>query len=120
MTSPKMGTPRRKDFILPAIILFFFLAFMARSYGQDPMPLREWFNSLKSPAGQVCCVDFDGLQLYDQEWRTSGNKYQALVKGKWIDIPADTVVEGPNRLGRAHLWLRLDGSVRCFMPGVMM
>lgn len=28
-------TPRRKDFILPAIILFFFLAFMARGRAHD-------------------------------------------------------------------------------------
>lgn len=85
-----------------------------RARGQS---LRDWFNSLRSPAGSVCCVDFDGRSLEEADWRIGPNGYQVLAAGKWIDVPADAVVAGPNRLGRAHLWLRPDGGVRCFIPG---
>ena len=111
--------PRRKDFILPAIILFFFLAFMARSHGQE-QSLREWFNTLRSPAGGTCCHNFDGISLDEADWRNAGGKYEVLIEGKWVEVPEMNLVTVPNRLGRAHLWLRPDGGIRCFMPGVMM
>jgi len=81
--------------------------------------LREWFNGLKSPGGGICCHNFDGVSLDEAEWRMSGDKYQVIVNGKWIDVPKDTVVTEPNRLGRAHLWLKPDGTPRCFIPGAM-
>ena len=81
--------------------------------------LRDWFNSLRNPLGQVCCHNFDGISLEEAEWRIGSNGYQAYANGKWIDVPEDALVSEPNRLGRAHLWLRPDGTVRCFMPGSM-
>jgi len=79
--------------------------------------LRDWFNQLKSPGGGICCHNFDGISLDEADWRMSGGKYQVVVQDKWVDVPADTVVTEPNRLGRAHLWLRPDNTVRCFIPG---
>lgn len=87
-----------------------------RARGQQ-QSLRDWFNSLRSPAGSVCCVDFDGRSLEEADWRIGPNGYQVLANGRWIDVPDDALVSGPNRLGRAHLWLRHDGTVRCFIPG---
>lgn len=83
----------------------------------SPQDLRSWFNQLRSPAGGLCCHNFDGISLEEDAWRTTGQGYQVLVEGKWIDVPDLNVVTEPNRLGRAHVWLRVDGTVRCFMPG---
>lgn len=87
--------------------------------GAQEQSLREWFNQLKNPLGQVCCHNFDGVSLDEADWRMSAGKYQVLVQGKWIDVPADALVSVPNRLGRAHLWLKPDGTPRCFIPGAM-
>lgn len=87
--------------------------------GQQPQPLREWFNSLSSPAGGICCHNFDGISLEEDTWRADGGKYQVLVDGKWLDVPDLNVVTVPNRLGRAHLWMTPDGRVRCFIPGAL-
>lgn len=92
--------------------------FVTLAHGQQPS-LREWFNSLSSPAGGICCHNFDGLSLEEDAWRTQGGKYQVFVDGKWIDVPELNVVTVPNRLGRAHLWLKADGTVRCFIPGAL-
>jgi len=113
-------TPRRKDFILPAIVFGLFLMAMTRSYGQQPQSLREWFNTLRSPAGGICCHNFDGQSLDEAEWRNAGGKYEVFIEGKWVEVPELNLVLVPNRLGRAHLWLRPDGGIRCFIPGVMM
>lgn len=83
--------------------------------------LREWFNKLQSPAGGLCCHNFDGISLEEENWRTANGQYEVFVFGAWIKVPDQNLVTYPdnngNRLGRAHLWLRGDGSVRCFMPG---
>jgi hypothetical protein len=96
-----------------------FIMAITRSYGQE-QSLREWFNSLRSPAGGVCCHNFDGISLDEAEWRNAGGKYEVLIEGKWVEVPEPNLVTAPNRLGRAHLWLRPDGGIRCFIPGVMM
>lgn len=47
-----MVAPRRKDFILPAIILFFFLALMARSYSHEAP--SGWAYPLECCSNQDC------------------------------------------------------------------
>lgn len=81
--------------------------------------LREWFNSLQNPKGQLCCHNFDGISLDETDWRGAGGKYQVLVEGKWVDVPETSLLLEPNRLGRAHLWLNPDKTVRCFIPGAL-
>jgi hypothetical protein len=103
--------------LIRALVVAIMLALIAPAFAQQS--LRDWFNSLKSPGGGICCRDFDGLSLEEDTWRTSGDHYQVLVKGQWIDVPESSVVNEPNRLGRAHVWLRYDGSVRCFLPGTL-
>ncbi len=88
-----------------------------RARGQDRQGLREWFNSLRNQVNVQCCMDFDGRSLEEADWRIAGDKYQVSVEGKWIDVPPEALVTVPNRLGRAHLWLKYDGGVRCFIPG---
>lgn len=96
-------------------VLMFFISV---AHGQPPS-LREWFNSLQSPAGGVCCHNFDGASLEEDQWRVVGGHYEVFANGVWMTVPDLNVVTVPNRLGRAHLWLRSDGTVRCFMPGTL-
>lgn len=109
----------RSIVVLILIGLFAWGMFESRASAQGQQSLRDWFNSLKSPAGGVCCHNFDGISLEEADWRSGPNGYQVVANGKWIDVPPDTVVNEPNRLGRAHLWLKHDGSVRCFIPGAL-
>lgn len=110
MTRPLLG----KILLTAAILSALFAAVAGKVKAQT---LREWFNSLSSPAGGVCCHNFDGLSLEEDTWRTANGGYQVLINGKWVDVPPGNVVNVPNRLGRAHLWLKGDGSIRCFIPG---
>ena len=92
--------------------------FESRAEAQQPS-LKEWFNSLRSPAGLVCCHNFDGISLEEDEWRPHGDKYQVRFKGEWIDVPESALITEPNRLGRAHLWMNANGTVRCFIGGAL-
>ena len=63
----------------------------------DPS-LAPWFQSLQAPSGMSCCALADGHILKDSEWRIVGDHYEILVAGKWIEVPADAVlnqVENP-------------------------
>lgn len=75
---------------------------------------REWVESLKSPAGELCCFDADG---YNVDWRSKGATYEVYHDGKWTVVPPSAVLTVINRIGVPRAWFRLDGSVRCFLPG---
>ncbi len=99
----------------------------ARDYGQyrdvDPA-IREWVQGLKDKTGQGCCATADGHPA-EYEWDTAGNRYKVRIEGQWYDVPAEAVVDEPNKLGYATVWYwwswELDGEktyhIRCFLPG---
>jgi hypothetical protein len=99
----------------------------ARDYGQyrdvDPA-IREWVQGLKDKAGQGCCATADGHPA-EYEWDTAGNRYKVRIEGQWYDVPAEAVVDEPNKLGYATAWywwsFELDGKktyhIRCFLRG---
>jgi len=99
----------------------------ARDYGQyrdvDPA-IREWVQGLKDKTGQGCCATADGHPA-EYEWDIAGNRYKVRIEGQWYDVPAEAVVEEPNKLGYATVWYwwswELDGKktyhIRCFLPG---
>ena len=44
------------------------------------------------------------------------------IQGEWIEVPDDTVITEPNRVGRTIVWpYYINGRaiIRCFMPGSM-
>lgn len=100
---------------------------LARDYGQyrdvDPA-LRQWVQSLKDKAGEGCCETADGHPA-EYEWDISGNRYRVRIDGEWYAVPAEAVIEGPNKLGYATVWYwtswAIDGRrvphIRCFLPG---
>jgi hypothetical protein len=99
----------------------------ARDYGQyrdtDPA-LRRWIEGLKDRTGKGCCESADGHPA-EYEWDTAGNRYRVRIEGDWYVVPAEAVIEGPNKLGYATVWYwnswELDGKehfhIRCFLPG---
>lgn len=78
----------------------------ARDYGQyrdiDPA-LCQWIEELKDKTGQGCCETADGHPA-EYEWDTAGNRYKVRIEGEWYVVPAEAVVEGPNKLGFATVW----------------
>ena len=50
-----------------------------------------------------------------------------FLHGEWIVVPADTVISGPNKLGKAIVWFQKPGElawggntstpILCFIPG---
>ena len=88
-------------------------------------PLQPWFRSLQNKIGLVCCAEADGHPLDEGEWDIKDNKYRVSVQGQWIVVPDDALILGPNKLGKAIVWLWspevLDGPptnfIRCFIPG---
>jgi hypothetical protein len=90
---------------------------VARAHDHNHRELDGWFKSLHSKGGAWCC---NGDDAEEAEWDTAGGKYRVRIDGKWIDVPDEAIVEGPNRVGGARVWsMHQDGkpAVRCFLPG---
>lgn len=88
-------------------------------------PLKAWFEHLESKKG-ICCDLADGSVVDDPDWAIvfdatkSHYHYRVRINGPWIDVPDDTVITEPNRMGRAMVWTVTGDfgmSIRCFMPG---
>ena len=87
-------------------------------YAQSP--LKQWFNSLKSKNGVPCCDPADGQRLEDVDWEAVDGHFRVRIKGEWIDVPPEAVLEQPNLAGPAIVWPVLEAGrlrVRCFIPG---
>lgn len=84
--------------------------------------LAPWFAALRNKDGDSCCDGYDGFGVNDLQWRVVSGRYEVVVKGKWTSVlPGEEVdlarTGGGNLSGKAIVWPRSDGSVRCFMPG---
>jgi hypothetical protein len=90
--------------------------------------LQPWFQSLQSKGGLYCCAQADGHSLDESEWDTKDNKYRVFIQGEWIVVPDDAVISGPNKFGKAVVWLQDHADlapgeintitrIRCFIPG---
>jgi hypothetical protein len=90
-------------------------------------PLQPWFESLRNKSGLYCCSKADGHPLDDGDWDMNDNNYRVFLQGAWAVVPNDTVILGPNKLGKAIVWLQHPGelawggdtstSILCFIPG---
>jgi hypothetical protein len=90
-------------------------------YASTSPELKAWFDSLRSGKGP-CCSDADGSAVSDVDWESSSGHYRVRLDGKWLDVPDEAVITGPNRVGRTMVWpMRGDSGpvIRCFMPGSM-
>jgi hypothetical protein len=83
--------------------------------------LKAWFDGLKSGMGP-CCSDADGSAISDADWDSGNGHYRVRIEGEWVDVPEESVITEPNRVGRTMVWpIRgyLGLTIRCFMPGSM-
>ena len=99
---------------LAAAVAAFTPASHARPPDNSVLIYSLWFESLYQPAtGLPCCSISDCRQT---ESRIVGSHYEALVEGKWLTVPPETVVErSDNPTGRAVVcWLPWSG-ILCFV-----
>jgi hypothetical protein len=68
-------------------------------------PLKPWFDDLHNQAGQFCCSDADGHPVDDGDWDMKDNRYRVIVQVDWTVVPDDAIVSGPNKFGKAVVWL---------------
>jgi hypothetical protein len=87
-------------------------------------PLEPWFQSLQNKVGLYCCAKADGHPLDDGEWDIKDNNYRVFIQGRWVVVPDDAVLSGPNKFGKAIVWFRNypsrvtpDTRIQCFIPG---
>ena len=95
-------------------------------------PLKPWFDQLKSRTGP-CCSNADGYVVDDADWEAKNGHFRVRVPEYpdskvmvWIDVPNDSVITEPNKVGRTMVWPvyasldeRYNVWIRCFMPGSM-
>ena len=90
-------------------------------------PLQPWFESLRNKAGLYCCAKADGHPLDEGEWDMKNDSYRVFLQGKWIVVPDEAVILGPNKFGKAMVWVWPQevgawggppvNPVMCFIPG---
>jgi hypothetical protein len=87
-------------------------------------PLEPWFQSLQNKVGIYCCARADGYPFEDGEWDIKENNYRVFIQGRWVVVPDDAVLSGPNKFGKAIVWFRNypgrvtpDIRIQCFIPG---
>ena len=110
--------------LLPATMA---LGLVAASHARDldktdnnSPEVKAWVLSLKNGPGVACCATADGWRPQEVEWDVSRKGYRVKIEDHWVDVPEETVIHGPNKLGHAEVWYyHVDGlpAVRCFLPG---
>ena len=90
-------------------------------------PLQPWFEALRNKVGLYCCAEADGHPLDEGEWDIKKDSYRVFLQGKWIVVPDDALILGPNKFGKAIVWVwpydaikwgeRGDNPIKCFIPG---
>ena len=79
----------------------------------DPA-LAPWFRSLLQPGTQVSCCSIADCRPTD--YRTDGNRYEALIGGKWLAVPPDKVLDRTdNPTGRAVVCWTPNRGIMCFV-----
>jgi len=90
-------------------LLIIGVAFLSQpSFGRDDgryadLPLKSWFDSLKSGKGP-CCSDADGSVVEDADWEARDGSYRVKIGNEWHDVPDNAVITVPNLYGRTMVW----------------
>jgi hypothetical protein len=95
--------------------------FLSAAAGANPpegadQRMAPWFHSLLQPGtGMPCCSIAD---CRPTDFRSTGNHYEAMINGKWLEVLADKVIHrSENPTGRAIVcWTPVHG-ILCFIPG---
>jgi hypothetical protein len=88
-------------------------ALAAPPEGSD-LSLAPWYQSLKQPGTRVGCCSVADCRPVDS--RIVGDHYEAMLDGKWIDVPPARVLEHePNPTGRAVACWTPRYGILCFV-----
>lgn len=88
----------------------------AGQWSDDPQ-MKQWFESLKSPGGMICCGETDGISDPPYE-ELEDHTYNVFYNGAWHHAAQDQIVNPPNRkVQYAIVWPGYGDNIRCFMPG---
>ena len=104
--------------------LLFAHAVTARPPADFDPTLAPWYESLRQPGtGIGCCSLADCRNVHA---RSTRDGFQALIRGKWIDVPPKVILNISNPTGLpVACWVRSpqDGgfvtTILCFVPGPM-
>jgi hypothetical protein len=80
----------------------------------------DWMRSLKRPGGEGSCCSLNDCLPTDAEWKDG--QWWAIVRGKWMAIPADKVLASPISMD-GEAWVCAGQSapgwtpvLYCFVP----
>lgn len=89
-----------------------------------PPQIRNWFESMKSPTGKLCCSYADGHRT---EYDMRENNYWVPINQVWTPIPPEVVIyDQGNPFSEAVVWYNpvlVNGQptgehkILCFVPG---
>lgn len=111
-------TPSRKDFILPAIILFFFLAFMARAYSHNAdmgWAYDPYCCNGNQDHGDCQEIDSKTVKPVDGGYLVTLNPgdHRLVTTPHTYMVPNDKVKYSPDGHYHACLWPSED-KMQCF------
>lgn len=87
--------------------------------------IRTWAGTLENKREVGCCASADGWKPEAIEYDIAADHYRVRIDGEWHEVPADAVLDGPNKFGFPVVWYYrtyLNGEksmvyIRCFLPG---
>jgi len=106
----------------PAIKRPLFLALLLLSVAAadaEPPPdadpaLTPWFRSLLQPGTRASCCSIADCR--PTEYRTDGDRYEALIGGKWLAVPPEKILDRTdNPTGRAIVCWTPQRGILCFV-----
>ena len=106
-------------FTVAAYLIALFIA-SVQAHDHNHPEFDNWYQSLKSSGGGVCCDGSDAFSVVDPDWEISGDHYRVRLNGEWLDVPPDRIVNTRNIVGIAKVWpytLNGETTIRCFLPG---
>jgi len=89
-----------------------------------PPQIRQWFESMKSPSGKLCCSYADGHRT---EYDMRNNNYWVPINQVWTPVPPEVVIyDKGNPFSEAVVWYNPiyengqptgEHKILCFVPG---
>ena len=89
-----------------------------------PPQVRNWFESMRSPTGKLCCSYADGHRT---EYDMRENSYWVPINQVWTPIPPEVVIHDQgNPFSEAVVWYNPivengqptgQHKILCFVPG---
>jgi len=77
---------------------------MDKEYSNVSPAIREWFRSMKSPSGTLCCSEADGHRTH---YEMRENQYWVPINGQWQPVPPEAVIYGRRSpFGEGVVWYR--------------